>query len=349
MTASRWVARVRAPAAKVAAGVVLPLLAAGGVWGIQGGWFLHISLLDVNFALITLLAALALHLLTGRAGLISIGSAGFYALGAALGGLFGTRLELPFLAVLALGLAVGALVGAVVGLPSLSLKGLYALLATLAFHFIAVFAYLEYSDTFGYAGIGYPPVSVFGYPIDTDIAWYGLLMAITILVVYAVGSLSRGRQGRVLVAIRDQEFAAAAAGINVGVTKVKVYALSSALTTLAGILYAYYLTTTTVDLFTLDLAIQLIAIIVIGGSSTVAGSVVGVAIWTALPKLIETLSNQAGSGWFYDNKDGFNNVVFGLAIILIIVLRPGGLAEMSMIAARAALVIPRRAPAGRDA
>lgn len=314
----------------VLAAVFVPLAVVGQLGGIAEGSVLGLSLVEVNFALITLLAALALHVLIGRCGLISIGSAGFYALGAAAGGFFGVQLALPFEVVLVAAATIGAVVGAIVGLPSLKLKGLYALLATLAFHFIAVYAFLEYeSAEFDTTGILFPPARVLGWELSDDFAWYQFLIVVSIVAYFGAVNLSRGRQGRALLAVRDQELAARLSGVPVGVTKVKTYALTSSITTVAGVLYAYYLSTATVELFTFDLALQLIAIIVIGGLTTASGAVIGVLVWTVLPKAIETVVANAGSGgaeatWVGDHINELTNGVFGLLIVTIMVLRPEG-------------------------
>ncbi|TQC41897.1 branched-chain amino acid ABC transporter permease [Rhodococcus sp. WS4] len=335
------IGRFLRPALSLAIAVLVPLVAVGHLGGLKEGWLLGLSLSELNFALITLLAALALHVLIGRTGLISIGSAGFYALGAGVGGLIGVQLEMPFEVVLIVSGVVGALIGAIVGLPSLKLKGLYALLATLAFHFIAIYAFLEYeSAQFDTTGIMYPEASFLGMRLANDEAWYFFLIVIALMTFLGARNLAKDRQGRALLAVRDQELAAKLSGVSVGATKVKVYALTSSVTTVAGTLYVYYQSTATVELFTFDLAIHLIAIIVIGGLTSASGAIVGVAIWTMLPKLIENIFDQAGAGssgvalsWITDNLDGLTNAVFGLAIVMIMVLRPAGLIGLGRILA----------------
>jgi branched-chain amino acid transport system permease protein len=313
----------------------IPFLLTGLVPGLRRGWFLGLSLLDVNFALITLIAALALHVLIGRAGMISIGSAGFYALGAGVGAAVGTQLGMPFLLVLLVNLIAGGVVGAIVGLPSLKLKGLYAVLSTLAFHFIAVYLFLEYEGHFfSSTGLIYTRARIAGWELTDDRSWYLFLVIVAALVFAAAVNLSKGRIGIALTAIRDQDLAARTSAVNVGRTKVKVYAVTSSITTLAGTLYVYYLSTATVELFPLTLGIQLIAIIVIGGMTSPGGAVLGTLVWTLLPKLLDTISglfvhSRRGSNWLGDNVDGINSALFGVAIVLILVLRPAGLIDLT--------------------
>lgn len=314
--------------------VAVPILLSGVVPGLRRGWFLGVSMLDINFMLIMLVAALALQVLIGRVGLISIGSAGFYALGAGLAGVFGIQLGLPFELVLVLNVISGAIVGAIVGLPSLKLKGLYAVLSTLAFHFIAIFLFMKYEGAFfSSTGVLYPKASIAGIALNSDVAWYAFLAVIVVATFAGAVNLTKGRQGLALLAVRDQELAARSSAVDTGRTKVIIFALTSSVTTLAGTLYVYYLSTATVELFTLTLAIQLIAIIVIGGMNTPGGAVVGVLVWTLLPKLIDTASDQfirarGGSGWLTNNIDAINSGVFGVAIVLILVLHPAGVLDL---------------------
>lgn len=316
--------------------LALPFVVAGDILGLSRGWFLGLSQTEVNFALVTLVAALGLHVLTGRAGEISIGSAGFYALGAAIGGALFVQAGWPFAVVAVITICLGAAIGAVVGLPSLRLHGLYSVLATLAFHFIASYLFLTYETRYFQAtGVIYPSeVDLLLWKVSSPQQWYWLLSVLCLLVYALVTGLSRGRQGRALTAVRDQPMAASAAGVNVGLTKVKSWALSSALIALAGLLYATYLTSATVELFSLNLAIQLIAIVVIGGVARPAGAVLGVVVWTLLPLMIDTLSDavqdrEAGVLQLVaDNVEGLNNLAFGVAIVLILILRPQGLAAL---------------------
>ena len=126
-----------------------------------------------------LVGALGLNLLTGYTGLISIGNAGFFALGAIVAATLGVKwVHLPFPDRARRRACAGALVGAVVGLPSLRIRGIYLLLATMGLHFVMVFLFLKFQTTwFGFGGIQFTQTATaFGIPLNTDIRWYYFLL-----------------------------------------------------------------------------------------------------------------------------------------------------------------------------
>lgn len=294
---------------------------------------LGMSLNQINVALIALIAAVALNLLTGYTGLISVGNAGFFAVGAMVGAALGVQNHLPFLVILAVAAVVGGVVGMLVGLPSLRVRGLYLLLATLAFHYIAVYMFLQYQKAyFGVVGVIFPTPKLLGLiELSEDIRWYFFLLVLGVLVILGAKNLLRTRQGRALVAIRDHDIAAACAGINVPRVKIQVFVASSAMITVAGTLYVWYLGTANADVFSLTLAIDFIAMIIIGGMGSVNGAVFGVLVWQLLPQAIDTtLTNVDPTTPVIGTVLGqhsaeVNNIVLGLVIILILVLKPEGL------------------------
>jgi branched-chain amino acid transport system permease protein len=293
---------------------------------------LGMSLVQVNFALIAIMGAVALNLLTGYTGLISIGSAGFFAVGAFAGGLFGVQWGWPFPLVVLLAGVLGALVGTVVGLPSLRVRGLYLLLATLGFHFIAAYLFLRYQvKYFGPFGISYDDPSVFGFVLETDMRWYFFLLVLTIGTILATKNVLRTREGRAFVAIRDRDVAAAAAGVNLAKTKLKAFAFSSFLMSMAGVLYVYYLSNASAEIFTLGLAIDFVAMIIIGGMGSITGAVLGALLWQLLPQVISTIQLELGpdapvvGDFLQQNSAPLQDVILGLIIILILVFKPDGL------------------------
>lgn len=294
---------------------------------------LGMSLNQINMALIAVIAAVALNLLTGYTGLISVGNAGFFAVGAMVGSVLGVQNHLPFLLILAIAAVVGAAVGTLVGLPSLRVRGLYLLLATLAFHYIAVYVFLQYQTAyFGVVGVTYPTPELLGsIQLSDDIPWYFFLLVLAALTIIGAKNLLRTRQGRALVAIRDHDIAAGSAGINVPKVKIQVFAASSAVITVAGTLYVWYLGTANADVFSLLLAIDFIAMIIIGGMGSVNGAVFGALVWQLLPQTIDTLLTNVDPTMpvvgtiLGAHSAEVNNIVLGLVIIVILVFKPEGL------------------------
>jgi branched-chain amino acid transport system permease protein len=293
---------------------------------------LGIGLPQVNFMLIAIMAALALNLLVGYTGLLSLGHAAFFSVGAITAAVLDVQHSAPFpVVILAAGLA-GALVGGFFGLPSLRLRGLYLLLSTLALHFIALWVFLRYqTDNYGPSGIAYEAPSLFGYTFDTDTRWYFLLVVFTGLTLLVSRNLLVMREGRSLVAVRDHDIAAGAVGIHVGRQRIKAFALTSGITSAVGALYVYYLGNTTSDAYTLEFVISYFAIIIIGGMGSLLGSVLGAILWQLLPQAIQTLSTSVDPtapvvGDLLNQYQGQTvSLILGLLVIVIMIFRPAGL------------------------
>ncbi len=140
----------------------------------------------------------------------------------------------------------------------------------------------------------------------------------------------RSREGRALMATRDHELAASAAGIDVRIIRLKVFGLSSAITAVAGTLYSYYMTNVNAEFFSINFAIQFVAII-IGGMGSLAGSLVGSAVWLLLPAVITGLAANAGSvdstvGTFLtEAKPQLVNLIFGALVIVLLIFAPEGI------------------------
>lgn len=294
---------------------------------------LGVSLNQVNVALISIIAAVALNVLTGYTGLISVGNAGFFALGAGMGAFFNIQHHQPFLLVLLVSAVAGALVGVIVGLPSLRVRGLYLLLATLAFQQIAAYLFLKYQKAnFGEVGALFtPPTVVANWDLSTDTRWYFFLLVLTALTIIGAKNLLRTRQGRALVAVRDQDVAAASAGINVAMVKLKVFALTSAVITVAGAMYTWYLGVAQSDIFSIGFAITFVAMIIIGGLGSVNGAVLGALLYTLLPQVIKTISGNIGpdapgiGSLLSTHAPQLNDIILGLLIVLIVIFKPDGL------------------------
>lgn len=299
---------------------------------------LNINMTTINVALVAMVGALGLNILTGYTGLISIGNAGFFALGAIVAAfLGGTRAgwpNLPFpLIVLAAG-AVGAVVGAIIGLPSYRIRGIYLLLATLSFHFIMVWLFLEFQvKWFGFGGIQYiTPATFFGIDLNTDIRWYYFLLGCVFFAFLLSKNLLRTRQGRAFVAVRDHSIAAAMAGIDVPRIRVTSFAVSSFMITAIGAVYVWYLGAASPETFTLLFAIQFIAMIVIGGEGSLLGSALGALLWSLIPTALVAFSELAGGVAPSINETvikwqtQITNIIFGVLIVLVMIFNPTGLA-----------------------
>lgn len=297
---------------------------------------LNIGLSQVNLMLIAMLGAVSLTYLTGCAGLISIGHAAFYAVGAMAGAIVGTQWGLPFPVALIAAALVGAVVGVVAGLPSLRVRGLYFLLSTLAMHHIAQFVLSEYQyKVFDVVGIPFNEAKLGPWVLETPMRWYFFLLPLVVLVFLGLRNTMRSREGRALLAMRDHELAATSTGVDVRILRLKAFGLSSSIAAVGGCLYAYYMTNVNAEFFNLGFAIQFIAMIIVGGMGSLGGAAIGAALWLLLPAVITGFATQAGAsggGWAQlvsTNKPQIVNLTFGVLVVLLLIFAPGGLVGLA--------------------
>jgi len=293
---------------------------------------LNIGLSQVNLMLITMLGALSLNYLTGSAGLISIGHAAFYAVGATTAAITGSQWGWPFPVVLVAAAISGSAAGLLAGLPSLRVRGIYFVLSTFALHYIVVFVFMEYQyKFFDVVGVPYKAAELGNWALNTPVRWYFFLLPLTVAIYWLLRNSLRTREGRAMQAMRDHELAATANGIDVRILRLKAFAFSSSIAAVGGALYAYYLTNVTSEFFGIHFAIQFIAMIIIGGMGSLPGAVVGAAVWLLLPSIINGLAAQAGDttgllrSILVDHKPQLVQAIFGSLVIVLLIFAPWGI------------------------
>jgi branched-chain amino acid transport system permease protein len=285
-------------------------------------------LLDLaNQVLIAVVGAVALMLLTGYAGQVSLGHAGLMAAGAFTTGILARETGAPFWIALPASGAAGALIGFIFGLPSLRLRGLYLAVSTLALHFIVIHAGQEYETRRGLSsGVVIDPPSLFGSELVDPRLWYAALFVCAGATVLFALNLLRSRTGRAWRALHGREPVAEALGIPVASAKVSAFVIASTLTAMSGSLFAYYRGFVSSEAFSLFLTIQYVAMIIIGGMGSVLGAVLGAAFVTLFPYAIETaLAQLPGSESMSSLVFAVNYAAFGLVMILFLLFEPQGL------------------------
>jgi branched-chain amino acid transport system permease protein len=287
-------------------------------------------LLDVaNRTGIAVIAALGLNILTGFTGLISLGNAAFMAIGAFACGYFSTRLGLNTLWTIPIAGLTTSLLGMVVGIPSLRLKGLYLAMATLAAHFLVEFLIARCeSVTGGVNGLSIPPPVIAGIPLDNDRAMFALIYPVTLVALLFAVNLMRTRIGRSFIAIRDQETAAGVMGIDVFQGKLMAFGLSSFFVGVSGALLACQARIISPENFPLTVAIDSLAMIIIGGLGSVAGSVFGAVFLTLLPEGLRMVTSALSSHYpaLVGMLASLKELVFSGLIIVFLIYAPHGLA-----------------------
>jgi branched-chain amino acid transport system permease protein len=285
----------------------------------------------VNTVLIAVIGALGLNILVGYTGQISLGQGGFLAVGAYTSAVLTASAGLPVPVSIACAVALTAAVGAFFGIPALRLKGLYLAIATLAAQLVIVFVVRRWKWlTDGKGFIDVPRLEIAGFRVERsqfDWQWYWILLPITALCLLGARNLFRTAIGRAFMAVRDQDIAAATIGINVTRTKVFAFAVSSGFVGLAGALTAHYTETVTWERFTLDISISYLAMILVGGLGSIAGTVYGAAFITMLPPLLTELSSGVRDvmPFLANQLPAIQNAVFGLVIIIFLLIEPRGL------------------------
>ena len=293
-------------------------------------------LLDLcNQVLLTSMGAVALMLLTGYAGQISLGHAGFLAAGAFTVGILFKELGAPFWVTLPAAAAVGGVLGLVFGLPSLRLRGLYLGISTLGLHFVVVYLGNEYQSRRGLdTGVVIDPPSLAGYTLTGERAWYVVLLVATTVTVLFSLNLLRSRAGRAWRALRDREVVAGALGINVARAKLSAFVVSSVITALAGALFAYFRSFVSIDAFDLYLGIQYVAMVIIGGMGSILGAILGAAFVVLFPYAIEGAAAFLPQR-FATQVFALDYAAFGAVMILFLLFEPQGLVGILQRAQRA--------------
>jgi branched-chain amino acid transport system permease protein len=274
-----------------------------------------------NQVLLGSIGAVALMLLTGYAGQISLGHAGLLAAGAFTTGVLFKEFAAPVWVTLPASAGFGALLGLVFGVPSLRLRGLYLAVSTLALHFIVIFLGAEYETKRGFStGI------VIESPIGNARTWYFVLLVAAVATLLLAFNLLRSRTGRAWRAIHGREAVAEALGISVARAKLSAFVVSSMLTAVAGCLFAYYRGFVSAEAFSLYLTIQYVAMIIIGGMGSLLGAVLGTVFVVLFPYAIDASMALLGvAERFSSVVFAINYAAFGVVMILFLVFEPQGL------------------------
>ena len=306
--------------ALVIAGIIAAPYLVGNYW---------LSIL--NTILIAVIGAVGLNILVGFTGQISLGQGGFLAVGAYTSALLYQRADLPAPLSIAAAVIVTAVAGALFGLPALRLKGLYLAIATLASQEIIVFVARRWDFLRdGSAPLSLDRLHVGGYEITREYfewQWYQILVVCAVVSVLGARNLFRTGLGRSFMAVRDQDIAASAIGVNVTRAKVTAFAVSSGFVGFAGALSAHYTETVTWESFTLEISILYLAMIIVGGLGSIAGSVYGAFFMMVVPVLLNELVFAIGDQvpFLVTRLPAIENAVFGLVIILFLLAEPRGL------------------------
>lgn len=265
------------------------------------------------------IASIGYNILLGYAGQISLGHAAFIGLGAYISAYATYDLGLPFIIGLLLAGIIPIGLGLVLGLVALRLEGHYLAIATLGFGITIqqIFKVLT-NFTNGFAGKTAPSAKIFGFTIKTGTAYFTLTVFVLVVLSICAYNVINSRTGRAFVAMRDNEHAAQAMGISLVKYKLIAFSISAFYAGIAGGMYMHLVKYTQPDVWGVILSINLLAMVVIGGLTSVGGSILGSAFITLLPQLVHEIPII---------KDITSSAIIltGISIVLIIKFFPGGL------------------------
>ena len=280
-------------------------------------YILHILVMASFYVIL----ATSFNLLIGFAGLFALSHAAFYALGAYVTAILTTSLGVPFPLPLIAGVIFVAGIGVLVALPALRVGGEYLVIITLALQIIVIEVILNWRGlTGGGDGIaGIPNIVIFGGRLSTPGTFLPMAIGVAALCFLIAWRLAHSPFGRALRAMRENESAAQACGKNLFYMKLTVFAFAAGLASVAGGLYAHYFNYVGPDGFTIDETIYILAMVILGGTGNLWGSVVGALVLVGLPEALKFINMPV------DIADKARLVIYGALLILILRVRPEGI------------------------
>ena len=311
-----------------------------------------LTMTTLNYAGVFAVGAIGLNLLTGYTGQVSLGHSVFVGAGAYFTAYAGSTWDLPFIVWLIGSLLVGFLIGFIVGPLALRLRGNYLVVVTLGLVFLGDHIFRNWkSVTGGSTGVSVTGASlkigpidfrnfeVFGHEFEKSQSFFWLIWGFVALVALLVKNIVRTRPGRALQAVRDRDIAAEIIGVDLLHYKTMAFAISSSIAALAGALFGVLQSFISPIDFGLLVAIQYIAIIILGGMGTIHGSIIGALVLGSLPRLVENISrdydlpgvsgDQGGIGGIL-SISSLNHIIYGILIAAFLLLEPRGIAGIWM-------------------
>ncbi len=294
--------------------IILLIGAVIGIFPWLGGgneYFLSILVFMGINGLITM----GLSLLMGYAGQISLGHAAFFGLGAYSSGVLAVKYSFHPLAAFGAGIFLSALIAFLVGKPTLRLKGHYMAVATLGFGEIMFIVFNELSPlTGGPSGLsGIPPLTFGGITIEGYTYLYLVWALVILLLIFSLNVIN-SRVGRALRAVHGSELAAGAMGVDASGYKLGVFVLSAVYASIAGSLYAHFITFISPGSFSLMFSILLLMMVVVGGTQTIWGALLGAGVLTLLPEYLRGLED-------------FEVLAYGAILMAVLLFMPQGILE----------------------
>jgi len=275
------------------------------------GYLINVAIMSCVYIMLSL----STNFITGYMGILNMGQAAFFGIGAYTAAILATRLQLNFIFTFFFAMIVSAIFGILLGLPTLRLSGRYLAVVTMAFCEICRTLEINLKWlTRGPMGItGIPAPKLFGFELDTGnkSAQFYFAVILILLIIFCIVSITNSRVGRAINAIKDDEIAASAMGINTFFYKVLTFSVASVIAGTAGAFYAHFIGFIDPSSFSFDQSSLILSMTVIGGLGNVWGSILGAAALISLPEILRPLMEV-------------RQILYGIVLVLMMLFRPQG-------------------------
>lgn len=268
----------------------------------------------VTVCMMYVMIALSINLLTGFLGLMTLGQAAFWGIGAYAAAILSTKLGLGMGVCMIISAVVAGLFSLLLGLPTMRLKGYFLTVVTLGFCEIIRLVEMNWMDlTRGPLGIaGIPAPNFFGIDLSSNRQIYFVMLVLVVLSAFIVYSIIHSRVGLAIMSIRDDDLASAAMGVNVVRYKIMVFIISSMIVGVAGAFYAHYIGFIDPSSFTTAASTDMLIMAIFGGLGSIPGTILGASVLTILPETIRSMAE-------------YRNLVYGIIIVVLMMVKPDGL------------------------
>ena len=275
---------------------------------------------------ITVISVHGLNILTGYCGQISIGHAGFMAVGGYTSAVLCAKLGVPFWAALPCGALAAGIAGLIFGLPSLKIKGFYLIMATIAAHFIIIWTIIQLrSITGGADGLSVPRPEIAGFVLKSKASYFYLVMVFACLATLLAKNIVRTRAGRAFIAIRDNDLAAEVMGVSLWSYKLQAFFIGCVYAGVAGSLLIHYISFASTDQFPFMDSVWYLGMLIVGGMGSTTGAIFGAVALKLLDELVTMVGPILSAAVAPQAAASLALISQGLIIIIFLIFEPRGL------------------------
>ena len=275
---------------------------------------------------IAIISVHGLNILTGYCGQISIGHAGFMAVGGYTSAILCAKLGLPFWVALPCGALAAGIAGLIFGLPSLKIKGFYLIMATIAAQFIIIWTIIQLrSITGGTDGLSIPKPAIGGILLSSRTNYFYLVMAFTCLATVLAKNIVRTKAGRAFIAIRDNDLAAEVMGISLWSYKLQAFFVGCVYAGVAGSLLIHYYSFASIDQFPFMDSVWYLGMLIVGGMGSTTGAIFGAVALKLLDELVTMVGPVLSAAVAPQAAASLALISHGLVIIIFLIFEPRGL------------------------